>query len=234
MWDATGIAVFFFVMTVQIICGVGILVLGTPFFILNGLSLHEIMAVLLPSSALVSIMQIHSTKTVAIDFNITKLFLMVISVILGMAAFTYFELEKWITTLVGSLIVLSAPASFFSNRIRLGNISYPFHIFNGFIHGATNLGGAFLSVYSRLTFQKPDEIVRSNAVTYLLYAFVQISFLIYLYGVEKIIPGLLMLPITGVFLVLSISLKFRMRSLKIFPWLYSALLLVTGVILIIK
>ena len=129
----------------QSIFGIGILLFGTPTFLLLGYNYFETLNIILPWSLIVSFLQIVTFKKKDYQF-----FRLVIKFSLPSLIFTSIIIstmdEKINFTLVISIfLIIFSFMNFFKDKIKLKRIKI--HLFLlGVIHGLTNLGGSFLAI----------------------------------------------------------------------------------------
>ena len=160
----------------QSIFGVGILLLGTPTFILMGYSYFEVLNILLPYSIIISFVQIIVSNDKKIFF-FNKIFLYSLpTLVLGLVAASYFENKFNYKYLIGSFLIFTSIINIF--KFNLGkklfknlNINL---IFLGFIHGISNLGGGILSVIASNISEKKNEIRFYIASGYFIFATIQL------------------------------------------------------------
>ena len=136
----------------QTIAGVGILVLGTPFFIGYGFDIVEIMMFLLPLSifnSTVNLVYLYKKKKISIDVNMGKYFFFIClpSVFVGL-----FFLKRFINYINFNLLIciviwLVLIFSYLNNKKKFSESFKKIIIFiAGLLHGVTNSGGSLLSI----------------------------------------------------------------------------------------
>jgi uncharacterized membrane protein YfcA len=148
--------IFFFLIIIQTILGVGILVLGTPILLLFNHDIIEIISILLPLSILTSLINLSYQKLKKKELNIfidrqTKIFFFLIClpcIFVGLMILKKFGNNLDFRTIVALVILfsifLSTKKNFFNKlnnqikKILLGLI--------GIIHGLTNSGGSLLAL----------------------------------------------------------------------------------------
>ncbi len=151
---------------IQSVIGVGVLLFGTPIFLLIGYSFFETLVLLLPISIIISLLTIIQNRD--INFDIKSLIFLVFFIILG----TYFAVEKIqsisiliisITLLITFIFNLFSPHIISQNFANNKNIILSFI---GLLHGITNQGGALLLWFFSNSL-KNKILIRSNvAFTY--------------------------------------------------------------------
>lgn len=160
------LAILVVISVVQSIFGVGVLLFGTPIFLLLGYTFFETLVFLLPVSIVISTMTLLQNSKIETERK--SYFVLVTSIIAG----TYFAIEKiqdWMVLIIALILIMTCIANFVNsekiNNRFMGNKSLAFS-FIGLIHGTTNQGGALLLWF--FNGQYSDKAyVRSNiAVAY--------------------------------------------------------------------
>jgi len=137
----------------QSIFGIGLLLFGTPTFLLLGYNFLEVLNLLLPTSVTISLMQFFSSKTknekFKNNFNLYCLPFLVISLYLLIKNISNINLEIYIAL----IIIFFAAVSLNKKNIKFLKNFTPIKqklllSLLGVIHGLTNLGGSFLTVLS--------------------------------------------------------------------------------------
>ena len=185
MIEITEVAVIAFLITVQSIFGVGLLLFGTPTFILLGYNFPETLCLLLPISLLISIFQFTSSKVKNIkfinDFNIFCLPFLIVA--LYYILNTYETINFKLYTSV--IIIFFSSFSLLKNKF---NIDYKINLTTkrftlmiiGTIHGLTNLGGSLLAIFSTSISEDKKELSRYFiSYGYFIMSLIQIIFLFF-------------------------------------------------------
>ena len=131
----------------QSLFGVGLLLFGTPIFLLLGNNFENTLTLILPVSIMISLLQLtysrknHDIKI--LEFNLYCLPFLIIFLLLNLFFGSLIDIKLYVSILliVSSLI--------------------------GCIHGATNMGGAFLSIFSSLV----NNENRLNTRYYIAYGY---------------------------------------------------------------
>lgn len=150
---------------VQSVFGVGLLLFGTPSFLLLGYDFPNTINILMPMSITVSLLQFFkskvSDKKFIVDYNIYCLPLLILFLILALNFRDLINFKFYIAALlvISSLIILNKKrfSSFKSTFFKLKRLIL---IFIGCIHGFTNMGGSFLSIYSTIISKNKKELSR--------------------------------------------------------------------------
>jgi len=224
---------------VQSLFGMGLLVFGTPVFMLSGFSYSETLTYLLPSSLVISMSQVFSQKQV-LNAN-TKNFLLFS--ILPLIVTLYFVLKNELNLDINSaiafvLIFCSLINSFKLSSEQAKNIvnRYTKSILAimGFVHGITNLGGSILSVFSTCKFEEKVAIRNFIAFCYLAFSIVQIIILIindaFVYSWKVIY-----FPLMSLFIYISLGRHaFVLTSNSLYKILFNIFMFIFGLVLLIK
>jgi len=137
----------------QSIFGIGLLLFGTPTFLLLGYNFLEVLNLLLPMSVTISLIQFFSSKTknekFKNNFNLYCLPFLVLSLYVVIKNISNINLEIYIAL----IIIFFAVVSINKKNIKYLKNFTPgkqklFLSLLGVIHGLTNLGGSFLTVLS--------------------------------------------------------------------------------------
>jgi len=176
----------FFLSLIQSFAGVGVLVLGTPIFLIMGFNIIDIMKILLPISILTSfscsLIIKGFYKNIIPNYNTLKYFLLICvpSVFIGIQILKHFSDLINFRYFISFIIFLSVFIKIKFKMININNKhSKKFLTFViGIIHGVTNSGGTLLSLFF-LNNKKKDAINNIFNIHwfYLLLALIQIIIL---------------------------------------------------------
>ena len=161
---------------IQSIFGVGLLLLGTPTFLLLGYNYFEVLNILLPYSILISILQIFFNKDKMYGFGIQILKYSIPTLILGLIIVNYL-LENINFLFFISFVLIAFSIINLMNlrreRFKIKNLNIAL-IMLGLVHGLSNLGGTLLSIIAS-NVNKDKFLIRNNIATgYFLFASFQI------------------------------------------------------------
>ena len=166
---------------IQSIFGTGVLLFGTPLMLIFGYDFQFSLSILLPTSFLINILQLKN-KFINIDFEFyKKLVLYSIPIIIIILYFISLSTLN-INFLIGLFLIILSLKEYNQTIKRYINAIIKherlFLLITGFIHGITNLGGAFLSaiIYSK-NFDK-HQTRATIAICYLTFAIFQIGTLL--------------------------------------------------------
>ena len=147
------ISIIFILIVFQSLFGVGLLLFGTPIFLLMGNNFESTLILILPVSITISLLQIiyhkNSTNSNIFEFNIYCLPFLIIFLMLSIYFGNLVNTKVYVSILliISSLILINKNRIFNATQTLI-NYKKIFLITIGCIHGATNMGGAFLSIFS--------------------------------------------------------------------------------------
>lgn len=150
---------------IQSIFGIGLLLLGTPTFLLLGYDFSNTLNFLLPSSIVISYLQFisfkKSSKKIIFEYNIFCLPFLVFFLLIALTfkESLNFEFYVAIILIISSLLALKK-YSFFFNEKKIFKYRKFILVFIGIIHGLTNMGGGFLSIFSSLINKNNKQLTR--------------------------------------------------------------------------
>ena len=172
--------ILFILILFQSIFGVGLLIFGTPTFLVFGYNFAETLSILVPISCTVSLCQILSTK-IEID-KFKKIFYKYS--IFGTAIFMLFPiifininfLKIIIAFIMISISIISLTSMHLKNyRKKFLEYSRSYLVTLGCIHGLTNLGGSFISIFSSIFYYRDKLRSRKSiAFSYFVLGLIQL------------------------------------------------------------
>jgi len=159
------ISIIIFLIIVQSIFGVGLLLFGTPSLLLLGYDFANTINILMPVSILISLLQFFRSKLTdkkfIINYNLYCLPFLSLFLFLALNFRDLIDFKFFVSILLicSSILILNKSrfSSFKNKFFQLKNIIL---IFIGSIHGLTNMGGSFLSIYSTLISKNKKELSR--------------------------------------------------------------------------
>jgi len=224
---------------IQSIFGVGLLMIGTPILILLGYSFDMALSFLLPSSIVISALQL-------IPGNNKKLNLLPYFCIFGlpfvvMGVWThYIEFAVFnFNIIIGFMLVVSAllrMTKLFNNFFEgvAKDHEKTFIIVVSFVHGLTNMGGALLSIWASYKGESKLHIRTIIAQGYILFASTQLVMMFLLKKFHLTILTIL-LPLSALFAYAIIGrYGFNKVNTLSFNWLLSIFMLSIGLYIILK
>ena len=159
------VSVIIFLIIIQFFFGVGLLLFGTPSFLILGYDFANTINILMPVSITISFLQFFKSKIKDQKFiNEYNLFCLPFLVFFLVIALKFKYILNF-KLLVGLLLVFSS--ILILNKKRFSSFKETFFklkklvlISIGCVHGLTNMGGSFLAIYSTLVSQNKKEITR--------------------------------------------------------------------------
>ena len=157
----------------QSLFGIGLLLIGTPIFLFIGYDFESTLALLLPISVTISFLQImyekSSIRSLASEFNIFCLPYLVIFLLLVINLGNVIEIR----TYVAAALIMSSILILNKNRfIKIDTFILKYRklslVFIGTVHGFTNMGGSFLSMFSTLVTADRESARKYIAFGYLV------------------------------------------------------------------
>ena len=170
----------------QSVFGIGLLIFGTPTYLILGYSFAESLSILVPVSITISFYQIYFSRDNISDFKTNFFKFCIPSLIIFLIITLFFFKNENIKILISLIMIFLATLNLF-NKTRIKkffkkffkNNQKLFFILIGFIHGITNLGGGFLSLMaSYIFFGNKNKIRKSIAYGYLVMGIFQCIVLI--------------------------------------------------------
>ena len=171
---------------IQSIFGIGLLLLGTPTFLLLGYDFSSTLNFLLPSSIVISYLQFSSLKIppkkIIFEYNIFCLPFLVLFLLLALnfKEILNFKFYVAIFLIISSLLALNKN-TYYSLKKNILKYKKLILIFIGSVHGLTNMGGGFLTIFSSLINNNDKNLTRYFiSYGYLIMGLLQYSILIWL------------------------------------------------------
>ncbi len=227
---------------VQSVFGVGLLVFGTPTLLLLGFSFEETLAYLLPSSIMISALQLNSSGGLQLD-SMRRQFLVYTAplVLLGTVLILTVGAGVDIRLIVGAMLIVSGairvlgPAKELVSRLARRHLR-GFLALLGVIHGLSNLGGGVLTVIVGAVYDAKDDIRRQIAFAYGLMASVQLATLWFASeNLDVAVLPLVVLPLLAGATYVSIGNKaFQATSHAGYQISLTALIILFGLILVVN
>ena len=222
---------------VQSLFGVGLLVFGTPTLLLVGYSFEETIAFLLPSSVLISLMQSVQGRHHIRELRSSVLIYCVPFIVVGLALVLSDTLNLDVRVLVGAALIFSA-VTWLDQRVlewlaRLLKRHTPFYLMmTGFVHGFSNMGGGFLTIFVGTLYTDKEDTRANIAFGYLVFASSQIAVLLVVQPQAFSIISLLLAAVAiGTYLSIG-NAAYAKSSVTLYQRLITAFMLAYGVVLI--
>ena len=151
--------------TIQSIFGVGLLLFGTPSFLLLGYDFANTINILMPVSITISALQFFKSKVSDRNFikeyNLFCLPFLILFLVLALKFkhFLDFKIIVAFLLIFSSILILNKRRFSSFKKIFFNSKKYIL-IGIGCVHGLTNMGGSFLAIYSTLISKNIKEIAR--------------------------------------------------------------------------
>ena len=209
---------------VQSLFGVGLLVFGTPTLLLLGHSFKDALAILLPASLTISLLQVWGSRSHDAAFMTLFAGWCLVPLGLSLATILTLDLDASLNTLVAVLLAVFvmlrlSPVANERARRRVAQHPRPWLVLTGVVHGVSNLGGALLLVFAASRFRRKEDIRALVASCYTCLAAVQLAVLAF------VTPSVFGWPqagyalVAGVVFLLIGQRVFRGLSMTAFDWL---------------
>ena len=232
----TLILVISFFSIIQTLFGVGLLVFGTPTLLLIGYPFTTTLLILLPSSVLLSALQIVEGKKQILVMK-EFIYYSIPPVFLGLFIVSSVFLDWNIKLIVGAtLLFVSAVKKLERYRefllIKLKENLKLYMIVMGFIHGISNQGGGLLTLYFSTIYDNKLRIRSNIAFCYFAYGIFQLLFLLIFHFDSVIIIGI-SFSVIALLIYFTVGGKiFNLTSEKLFHRLISIVIIIFGLTLI--
>ncbi|MBI28268.1 MAG: hypothetical protein CMI95_00015 [Pelagibacteraceae bacterium] len=222
----------------QSVFGVGLLLLGTPTFLLIGYNFFEVLNILLPYSILISFLQIISVKNKNFEFSRKIIQFSIPLLILGLITIEYFQNKINFIFVISIVLILFSIINIINlkeQKFKLKNINLAL-MFLGIIHGLTNLGGTLLSILAS-NLNKDKNIIRYQIASgYFIFAVFQLFFInIFYEKINFIYLKFIWIPILIFFISQKIFKKIKnilfYKLLNLFALIYGIYIFINSLML---
>ena len=159
------IIIILVLITIQSIFGVGLLLFGTPSFLLLGYDFASTLNILIPVSITISALQFFKSKVSDRNFikeyNLFCLPFLILFLVLALKFKHFFDFKIIVAFLLifSSILILNKRRFSSFKKIFFNSKKYIL-IGIGCVHGLTNMGGSFLAIYSTLISKNIKEVSR--------------------------------------------------------------------------
>lgn len=222
---------------IQSVFGVGLLLFGTPTLILLGYKLDFILLTLLPSSMVISFLQIYPLNEQKFYTNRPLILYCFPFVLISLLLHFILPRSIDLSLFVAIMLIISGLmrssqffASLLINSSRKFNKVYL--VIMGLIHGYTNMGGGLLTFYSATLNQDKEKVREVIAFGYLFMGVIQYSVTIIVHGVEQIGLGLILSLISSLCYLLVGNHLFLKINQKLFHFIITFVIFCYGSILL--
>jgi len=167
---------------VQSLFGIGLLVFGTPTLLLVGYSFPQALAVLLPASLAVSLLQLFTVPRIDREFAIRFGGWCLVPLATALTLVLVFHLQTSLNLLVAVALTAVAALRAFprldeSARGWLVRHQRAWLLVTGIVHGLSNLGGGLLAILASSRFRDKDRIRSTIVYCYICFAAIQLCVL---------------------------------------------------------
>jgi uncharacterized membrane protein YfcA len=176
------VAIILIFAVVQSLFGVGLLVFGTPTLLLLGYPFAQTLAILLPASIAVSLLQTWSSGGQSIafarQFGLWCLVPLATSLALALALDLHTSLNLLVALMLASFAALRMfPKAGYIAKDWVAKHSPAWLVLMGLVHGLSNLGGALLTIFAASRHRQKEEIRSLIAFCYACFAAIQLGVL---------------------------------------------------------
>ena len=159
------IRLIFLLIAIQSVFGVGLLLFGTPSFLLFGYDFANTINILMPVSITISSLQFFKSKIKDAKFineyNLFCLPFLLIFLFIALKFKNFFDFKLLVALLlIFSSILILNKSKFSSFKRKFFELKKIILIGIGCVHGLTNMGGSFLAIYSTLISKNVKEVAR--------------------------------------------------------------------------
>ena len=165
MFSFFEIFIIFILIAIQSIFGVGLLLFGTPSFLLLGYDFANTINILMPVSITISALQFFKSKVSDRNFikeyNLFCLPFLILFLVLALKFKHLLDFKILVAFLLifSSILILNKRRFSSFKKIFFNSKKYIL-IGIGCVHGLTNMGGSFLAIYSTLISKNIKEFAR--------------------------------------------------------------------------
>jgi uncharacterized membrane protein YfcA len=163
--------IIIFVLAVfQSVFGVGLLLFGTPTFLFIGYDFESTLVLLLPVSISISFLQIiyqkSSIQSLVSEYNLFCLPFLVLFLVIAINLGDIVDIRIYVSIflIISSIVILNKNRIVRMNKYLLKYRKF-YLVLIGSIHGFTNMGGGFLSLFSTLV-NGEDRVLTRNYISY--------------------------------------------------------------------
>ncbi len=159
------IIIILILITIQSIFGVGLLLFGTPSFLLLGYDFANTINILMPVSITISALQFFKSKfsdrNFIKEYNLFCLPFLILFLVLALKFKHLLDFKILVAFLLifSSILILNKRRFSSFKKIFFNSKKYIL-IGMGCVHGLTNMGGSFLAIYSTLISKNIKEVAR--------------------------------------------------------------------------
>lgn len=224
---------------IQSLFGMGLLVFGTPTLLLMGFSFAEVLAMLLPASVAISLLQVLEEEVV--DRSFIKTFFtwcmpplgLTLAAVLTWGVHVPLEMVLGLVLLAFALVRLVPGATMHATAIVRCNLT-TWMVAMGVVHGLSNMGGSVLSIVASTQFPDKRGTRRAISFCYLCFGVLQIGLVVTLRPESLTPQNLLMVPLAALVYRVFGRRGFHLASEKAFHLMFTGFVLFYAALLIAK
>ncbi len=244
--DIIHFLIFFFIVLMQTIVGVGTLVLGTPFLLILNYEIIEIITILLPISIFTSLSNllyfkfINNISILKLGGQIKKYFFLICvpAIFLGTILLKNFHeiIDFKILVSIIICVTLVVKKYYRNNILKLSHLKKKISLFFiGLVHGVSNSGGALLSIFILHENKNFKDLTRYN-LTYFYFYLVLFQYLVFIIIFQKLLILNLLVNLILVVLMGTLFGNFLVKYIenKKFNFLIELLALISAIFLIVN
>lgn len=225
---------------IQSVFGMGVLVFGTPTLLLLGVEFSSVLALLLPSSVLISLTQVITSGSVPLVAREKRNLALCTLCVLGcLALILSLQVKLNIDLLVGAVLLFSAVVRLSPRfrevvKARLCRHERAFVVVMGAVHGLTNMGGALLALYASSTQSGKLQTRTVISRYYLAFGVIQLATLALFKPAALSLYGLAAAPLALLVYLVVGNLIFRKTSAFAYERMVTFFIAAYGVIVLTK
>ncbi|MFZ9000524.1 MAG: TSUP family transporter [Bacteriovoracaceae bacterium] len=221
---------------VQSILGVGLLVFGTPTMILLGHSFEHTLSILLPSSVIISFLQLYQSwfliekQKRAISIFSLPFLIIGLVVVLNNESRPDLKLTLAFVLIISGLLRMIPSWSKWIDQ-SMKKIERPYLMVLGIVHGLSNLGGGLLTLYAASKANDKVQVRGIISFGYLIFGVVQLLILFILKHSVFHYKMLIYPVLSGLIFYFLGNAVFKKLPEKLFSRLVTLLIFCYGIIL---
>jgi len=233
------VLIVIFVSIIQSLFGVGVLLFGTPLFLILGYQFFESLLILLPISLSINFLQLikgYKEVNISIYKNIIIFTVPLIVITLSLISHNSIDVNLFIGLFLIFIALKNYIVLFDKLLDSLLMHNKLFYILMGIVHGITNLGGALLTAkifHASLNKYQTRSTIALSYMTFALFQILTILFLDIEYKIENIyyiLIGIIIYILTHKFLFHKITDSKYNKLFAIFLSIFGFLLIYKGMI----
>lgn len=167
---------------IQSLFGVGLLVFGTPTLLLIGYPFADALAILLPASIAISVLQVWKSRRQDLNFDRASVLWCLIPLGITLAALLAFDRHAHLNLFVAILLAVFVTLRLYPKvneraRAVVARHERAWMVLMGVVHGVSNLGGALLLIFAASRYREKEDVRAVVSFFYTCFAAVQLMVL---------------------------------------------------------